>query len=113
MRHVHRRGVEDIEPAQLDLVPLRAALSSGGSRRDPYVGQAGDAEDLAGPHRLQQIAHDEVGCRLDVGRRDADQVLALLHQLARRCLDGEADDDQLRVAPGMCPRGPPRRRASR
>ena len=95
---LERRRVERVEAAQLDLVALRAARLLRLDLADRDVGQARDREELARPHRLQQVAHHEVGRRLDVGGRDADLLSILSTSVARVRLDREADHEQLVVA---------------
>ena len=95
MGRLERRRVEGVEAAQLDLVALRASLPSGSSLRSTTSGRPADREELARAHRLEQVAHHEVGSRLDVGGRNSDLRLDLLDERARVRLDREPDHKQL------------------
>src|SRR6185437_13077425 len=96
--HAHR--VESVDAAQLDLVPVGVGLVGLLRVAGDDVGQTADAEDLRRPHVLEQIAHEQVGRGLDVGRGNVGHLRGLVDELPRIGFDGEADDVELGVVLG-------------
>src|SRR5437764_182036 len=74
----HRDGIEDVKAKKFCPVNVRSAFAFISIQL--YVGQAAHAEDLAATHRLEQVAHSEIGSCLNVGCRDAYYIGALLHE---------------------------------
>src|SRR3989441_2680907 len=93
MLGLHSYGIERVESTQLDLIqrPIGVLLFEA---KKTDVRLSCDRENLARSRCLQQIAHQQVQRRLNVGRGNADRVFTTLNELACARLDGETDDKE-------------------
>src|SRR4029453_342552 len=101
MFHLHRHRVEDIETLEDSLVLNLGLLTLRFEALELNLGKTANAEDLAAAHVLQQVAHQQIRCCLNISCRHAHYVGAVLYQSPSVRLNGKADHVEMSVTFGM------------